>query len=82
MGNSGSLNEGFAPHSIAPTDRVFKDAVVDDYAARSEYGFATLDRMTDAKPDYWQLTEFTPQGQPVIQCRIQNGKSRCNSVAK
>jgi len=82
MGNSGSLNEGFAPQAIAPTDRVFKDAVVDDYAARSEYGFVTLDRMTDASPDYWQLTEYTPQGQPVIQCRIQNGKSRCNSVAK
>ena len=82
MGNSGSLNEGFAPHAIAPTDRVYKDAVVDDYASRSEYGFATLDRMTDATPDYWLLTEYTPQGQPVIECRIQNGKSRCKPLAK
>ena len=80
MGNSGSMNEGFAPQTVAPTDRVYKDAVVDDYASRSEYGFATLDRMTDATPDYWQLTEYTPQGQPVIQCRIQNGKSRCQNI--
>ena len=80
MGNSGSMNEGFAPQTVAPTDRVYKNAVVDDYASRSEYGFATLDRMTDVTPDYWQLTEYTPHGQPVIQCRIQNGKSRCQNI--
>ena len=77
MGNSGSLNEGHAPSAIAPTDRIYKDAVVDNYAARSEYGFATLDRMVEAGQESWQLTEYTPQGQAVIHCRIQNGKSRC-----
>jgi hypothetical protein len=77
MGNSGSMNEGLAPNAIAPTDRVYKDAVVDNYASRSEYGFATLDRMSDHGNEYWQLTEYTPKGQPVIHCRIQNGKSQC-----
>jgi hypothetical protein len=77
MGNSGSLNEGHAPSAIAPTDRIYKDSVVDNYAARSEYGFAILDRMVEAGQESWQLTEYTPQGQAVIHCRIQNGKSRC-----
>jgi len=77
MGNSGSLNEGHAPHAIAPTDRIYKDAVVDNYASRSEYGFATLDRSVVSGQESWQLTEYTPQGQPVIHCHIQNGKSRC-----
>lgn len=77
LGNSGSLNEGHAPSAITPSDRIYKDAVVDNYAARSEYGFATLDRVVEAGQESWQLTEYTPQGQPVIHCRIQNGKSRC-----
>jgi hypothetical protein len=77
LGNSGSLNEGHAPSAIAPTDRIYKNALVDNYAARSEYGFATLDRMVEAGQESWQLTAYTPQGQPVIHCRIQNGKSRC-----
>ena len=77
MGNSGSLNEGHAPHAIAPTDRIYKDAVVDNYASRSEYGFATLDRSVVSGQESWQLTEYTPQGQAVIRCHIQNGKSRC-----
>ena len=77
MGNSGSLNEGFAPTAIASTDRMYKDAVVDNYASRSDYGFATLDRMSEQAQEYWQLTEYTAQGQPIIRCRIQNGKSQC-----
>ena len=77
MGNSGSLNEGHAPHAIASTDRIYKDAVVDNYASRSEYGFATLDRIFVSGQESWQLTEYTPQGQAVIRCHIQNGKSRC-----
>jgi hypothetical protein len=81
MGNSGSLNEGFAPHAVTASDRIYKEAVVDDYASRSEYGFATLDRMTDAGKEFWQLTEYTPQGQAVIECRIQNNKSRCQKLA-
>ncbi len=77
MGNSGSLNEGQAPHVIKPTDRIYKNAVVSNYAARSEYGFATLDRSVKAGQASWLLTEYTPQGQPVIRCHVQNGKSDC-----
>lgn len=77
MGNSGSLNEGHAPSAMAPTDRIYKDAVVDNFASRSEYGFATLDLSVVSGQESWHLTEYTPQGQAVVRCHIQNGKSRC-----
>ena len=80
MGNSGSLNEGFAPSAIKPTDRIYKDAVVDNYAARSEYGFATMDRVEENGQEAWLLTEFSTEGVPVIRCKISAGKSRCNSL--
>lgn len=78
MGNSGSMNEGFAPSVIKVTDQVYKGAVVDNYAARSEYGFATLDRLDEAGKETWLLTEYSTAGEPVIRCKISQGKSRCN----
>lgn len=78
MGNSGSLNEGFAPNAIQPTDRIYKDAVVDNYAARSEYGFATLDRVAEAGKESWLLTEFSTDGEPMIRCKISKSQSRCH----
>lgn len=78
MGNSGSMNEGFAPSAIKGTDQIYKDAVVDNYAARSEYGFATLDRLEEAGKETWLLTEYSTAGEPVIRCKISQGKSRCN----
>jgi hypothetical protein len=80
MGNSGSMNEGFAPKVIQTTDRIYKDAVVDNYASRSEYGFATMDRTEENGKDAWVLTEYTPEGVAVIQCRIQAAKSRCHPI--
>jgi hypothetical protein len=78
MGNSGSMNEGFAPSAIKVTDQIYKDAVVENYAARSEYGFATLDRLEEAGKETWLLTEYSTVGEPVIRCKISQGKSRCN----
>ncbi len=78
MGNSGSMNEGFAPKDIKPTDRVYKDAVVDNYASRSDYGFATLDRVFEGGQETWLLTEYTTEGQAVIHCKLKQGKSRCD----
>ena len=78
MGNSGSMNEGFAPSAIKGTDQIYKDAVVDNYAARSEYGFATLDRLEEVGKENWLLTEYSTVGEPVIRCKISQGKSRCN----
>jgi len=78
MGNSGSMNEGFAPSAIKATDQIYKDAVVDNYAARSEYGFATLDRLEEAGKETWLLTEYSTAGEPVIRCKISQGKSLCN----
>jgi hypothetical protein len=82
LGNSGSQNDLVPPKTIGPSDRVYNNAVVNNYAARAEYGFATLDRVGNAQPSTWLLTEYTTQGQAVIQCRIQGGKSVCkNTVA-
>jgi len=78
MGNSGSLNEGFAPNAIQPTDRIYKDAVVDNYAARSEYGFATIDRVVEAGKESWLLTEYSTDGEPMIRCKITKSQSRCH----
>jgi len=78
MGNSGSMNEGAAPNAIKPTDRIYKDAVVENYAGRSEYGFATMDRVEESGQEAWVLTEFSTEGVPVIRCKISAGKSRCN----
>jgi len=80
MGNSGSMNEGFAPKVIQATDRIYKDAVVDNYASRSGYGFATMDRTEKNGKDAWLLTEYTPEGVAVIQCEIQAAKSRCHQI--
>ncbi len=80
MGNSGSANEGFAPKNVPEGSVAIKNAVIANYAARSDYGFATLDRVeSDSKSD-WLLTEYTTTGVPVIQCQISNGKSLCINI--
>jgi Calcineurin-like phosphoesterase len=85
MGNSGSANEGLAPEisldMLAAGIQPFKGAVVEDYAATSNYGFATLDRVgaTAAAGD-WLLTEYSASGVPVIRCKLSGGKSRCAKV--
>jgi Calcineurin-like phosphoesterase len=78
LGNSGSMNEGFAPTAMKSTDRVYKDAVVEAYASRSEYGFATLDRVEEASKESWLLTEYSTEGVAVIRCKISDGKMACN----
>jgi len=78
LGNSGSMNEGFAPTAIQPTDRVYNDSVVDTYVARSDYGFATFDRVEEASSESWLLTEYSTEGEAVIRCKITDRKSRCN----
>jgi hypothetical protein len=78
MGNSGSLNEGSAPSAIQATDRIYKDAVVENYAGRTEYGFATMDRVEEGGHESWLLTEYSTEGEVVIRCKIAKAKSRCN----
>ena len=80
MGNSGSANEGFAPNAIPEGSRAIKDAVIADYAARSDYGFATLDRVGSGANSDWLLTEYTTTGVPVIRCQITADKSVCVKV--
>jgi hypothetical protein len=81
MGNSGSANEGFAPTALPPGAQPYPGAVVDDYAAQSEYGFATLDRQGTGEHSEWLLTEYDTAGQAKIRCNIRNGKSKCQPVS-
>lgn len=80
MGNSGSANEGFAPAALPLDAQAYSGAVVEDYAAQSEYGFATLDRQGSGEHSDWLLTEYNVAGQAKIRCNIHNGKSRCKPV--
>lgn len=80
MGNSGSANEGFAPNDVPVGSVAIKNAVIADYASRSEYGFATLDRVGSGAKSDWLLTEYTTTGMPVIQCKLSDGKSLCVKV--
>jgi Calcineurin-like phosphoesterase len=80
MGNSGSANEGFAPNDVPVGSGAIKNAVIADYASRSDYGFATLDRVGFGAKSDWLLTEYTTTGMAVIQCKLSDGKSLCVKV--
>ena len=80
MGNSGSANEGFAPNDVPAGSVAIKNAVIADYASRSDYGFATLDRVGSGVKSDWLLTEYTTTGVAVIQCKLSDRKSVCVKV--
>jgi hypothetical protein len=79
LGNSGSVNEGVLPGALPARFQVYPGAVVQDYAQRTEFGFATLDRLAAA--DHWLLTEYTTGGVPVLRCTLAQGKSHCATVS-
>jgi hypothetical protein len=78
LGNSGSANEGKPPQALPPGFQAWAGAEVEDYAARGDYGFATLDRVGNSAD--WLLTEYTVTGVPVLECAIAGGKSRCKKL--
>jgi hypothetical protein len=80
LGNSGSATEGLVPDVLPIGAMLYQGAEVDDYAARAEYGFATLDRDDSGTSRNWLLTEYTVNGFPVIQCAIADGKIHCSKV--
>jgi hypothetical protein len=80
LGNSGSANEGRAPDTLPAGAQLYPGAEVEDYAARSEFGFATLDRVAGGASGDWLLTEYDVDGLPVIECALSGGKSRCSKV--
>lgn len=81
MGNSGSATEGRAPVAVPAGTAAFPGALVDDYASRSDYGFALLERVGDAQSaQQWRLTEFDTLGRAQIVCDIQGTKSRCKAA--
>jgi hypothetical protein len=81
LGNSGSAMDGLVPNALPSGVTLYEGAEVDDYEARAEYGFATLDRVDSGAPGNWLLTEYTINGLPAIQCAIGSGKSRCHKVS-
>lgn len=80
MGNSGSATEGRAPITVPTGTAVFPGALIDDYASRSDYGFALMERVGDTRSTHWQLTEYDTLGRAQIVCDIQGTKSRCTPV--
>ena len=81
LGNSGSAIEGLVPEVLPPGAKLYPGAEVEDYAARSEYGFATLDRLDPKIAGNWKLTEYSIDGVALIECVIARGKSRCSTLA-
>ena len=79
LGNSGSANDGHVKQTLPPGFEAYPGAVVQDYAARSDYGFVTLDKV-GARADQWRLTEYSVNGAPVLRCHVEGGKSRCAPV--
>ena len=82
LGNAGSANEGRVPTRLPPGTELYPGAEVQDYAARAEYGFATLDRQKGKPAGRWLLTEYTEMGVAVMRCQVADGKSRCKPVAQ
>jgi hypothetical protein len=78
MGNSGSINEGDIPTRVPSNTEIYPGAIIADYAATAQYGFATLDRI--GATANWLLTEHTASGKPVFRCVIDDGKSKCVKV--
>lgn len=75
MGNSGSVNDGEIPTQLPANTEAYPSAIIADYAATAEYGFATLDRV--GATANWLLTEYTAAGIPIFRCTIDDGKSKC-----
>jgi hypothetical protein len=82
LGNAGSAIEGHVPTSLPAGTELYPGAVVQDYAARAEFGFATLDRMNGEPAGRWLLTEYSEMGTPLMRCNITGDKSRCERIDK
>jgi hypothetical protein len=80
LGNAGSANEGHVPTSLPAGTELYPGAVVQDYAARAEFGFATMDRLHGKPAGRWLLTEYSENGKPLLSCTITGDKSRCSGV--
>ena len=80
MGNAGSANEGSLATTFTPGEKLHGNAVVQDYAATTGYGFATLDRVDSGESGEWLLTEFDTDGKAVFLCKIKNNKSQCTKA--
>jgi hypothetical protein len=82
LGNAGSANEGQVATSLPAGTELYPGLVVQDYAARAAFGFATLDRMNGKPAGRWLLTEYSEMGTPLMRCTITGDKSRCERIDK
>ena len=80
FGNAGSATEGRAPISVAVGTEAYLGAHIDDYASRSEFGFAVMERIDGSSDTQWRITEYDVQGRAKIVCDIRGSKSRCRAV--
>lgn len=80
FGNAGSATDGHAPMSVAIGTEAYPGAPVDDYASRSEFGFAVMDRIDGSGEAQWRITEYDVRGDAKIVCEIHGTKSRCRRL--
>jgi hypothetical protein len=76
LGNSGSYRDVPLPASLPPGTEPAPGVAVREFATRSEFGFASLQR---AGAD-WQLTEWDVQGHAVLRCSLHGPASHCVAV--
>ena len=79
LGNAGSATEGRAPVSVAIGTEAYPGARVEDYASRSEFGFAVMERVDGSREAQWRVTEYDVYGDAKIVCEIMGSKSRCRA---
>ena len=80
FGNAGSAIEARAATTVTIGTEAYPGAHVDDYASRSGFGFAVMERISDAEVAYWRLTEYDTLGHAQIVCSIRGSKSRCKAA--
>jgi hypothetical protein len=73
LGNSGSYRDIPLPASLPPGTEPAPGVAVREFATRSEFGFASLQR-TGAE---WLLTEWDLQGRAVLHCSLRGTVSHC-----
>ncbi len=76
VGNAGSGNEGSLPQPLPAGAQPAPGAVVENFSTRSEYGFATFDRVDGG----WELTEWDVMGKAILRCSFQAGKMVCQKI--
>ncbi len=76
LGNSGSASEGALPQQLPTSQLPFADTRVGDYATRSGFGFALLERTDQG----WTVTEHDENGVPQLRCDFAQRALHCKAI--